>query len=164
MAKKKKKKQHTFNDIRSDLLTRPQPEITEEDILDNEKYLEIKKQQFLSFNFKYLTNNSRYNFKYFSNDDKKCELFKLPEVCYKMCIINHIKVKEKQSNKDLLSGMKYKEIKHSYGDSVYNDDMPIIKIRTRNCRILCFSENTYSNVLYVLCFDWDYSCYKHRGS
>ena len=41
------------------------------------------------------------------------------------------------------------------------EDMEIISLHNGNYRIVCFCEESFSNILYILAFDWDFSLYNH---
>ena len=77
-----------------------------------------------------------------------------------MFIVSQIQVKDRQ-NPRFKRSMTFKEISDNYGDSIFQEDMEIISLHNGNYRIVCFCEESFSNILYVLAFDWDFSLYNH---
>ena len=154
MSNKHKKKPALKEALTNDLL------ITKETIDENSKLLDLKKEQFYCFNFKYLTKNSNYNFEYFKKQKTNKLQDAIKHITEEMFMVSQIKVKDRQ-NPRFKKSMTFVEIAEKYGPSTFQDDMQLIKLHNGDYRIVCFCEEAYSNILYVLAFDWDFTLYKH---
>lgn len=157
--KNKRHKQPAFNDV----LLSPcddKIEISNDEVSQNAEILEYKKNQFYCFNFKYLTKNDDYNFNYFKGEKSNQIENAIKHIMNEMLMISQIQVKNRQHPRFKRS-MKFKEISQKYGESQFQDDMEIVSLHNGDFRIVCFCEEAFSNILYVLAFDWDFSLYNH---
>ena len=160
MSNKKKKKPKSTNQGLKSLLVTDSLKITNETIQENSLSLEEKKKQFYGFNFKYLTQNSHYNFEFFKTKKSNQLHDAIKHITNEMFHVSQIQVKDRQNSRFKRS-MTFKDISHNYGDSKFQEDMEIISLHNGDYRIVCFCEEAFSNILYVLAFDWDFSLYKH---
>lgn len=160
MSKKKNKNKQPTNQGLKAFLPVDSLKITNETIQESAISLEEKKKQFYSFNFKYLTKNSHYNFDFFKTKKANQLQDAIKHIANEMFIVSQIQVKDRQ-NPRFKRSMTFKEISDNYGDSIFQEDMEIISLHNGDYRIVCFCEESFSNVLYVLAFDWDFSLYNH---
>lgn len=158
--KHKKNKQPTFNDMFLNTYKDNKIEITNDEVSQNAEILEYKKNQFYCFNFKYLTKNDKYNFNYFNSKKSNQIGDAIKHISNEMFIVSQIQVKNRQNTRFKRS-MTFKEISGKYGEYQFQDDMEIISLHNGDFRIVCFCEEAFSNILYVLAFDWDFSLYNH---
>ena len=107
-----------------------------------------------------MTKNTRYNFDYFKNKKASQLNDAIMHIADKLEKISQLQVKDRQ-HPYFKRNMTFREIAERYRSSQFQNDMGIISIHCGDYRIVCFCEELFSNILYVLAFDWDFSLYKH---
>ena len=170
MTKKKNKNKSTFNSIIKEITAKDLEEdkLSIEDVEKQKEDYKIYKYQNLAFNFKYLTENKKYNFQAFNDDKSSFEGFttRLNNTLKKLSTFQvkdlyNPPFKDKFNYSNLFQGTYVSSQKQFTGTE------QLISVEFSNKskeRIILFYENNEydgHNILYVLGFDLKHNMYKH---
>lgn len=129
----------------------------------NKKLRNNYKQEYYIFDFKYITRNKKYNFKFFN--DKRNKLIAYDNLMEKIIeISNYTTESFNLLNKAKgLETILYNQLNFKPNGLDLSSDDKVISIRFNSTkyRLICIKSIDYKNILHIIGFDFDYSAYDH---
>lgn len=123
----------------------------------------------ISFSFKHFTTNKTYNFDYFGKDIRKSHAA-YEAFLQKLSELSKINTTQAKIEGKIVGcePIPYKRLSHNMqeicnGIEVISKDssLSVFRFCQNNYRLLCKTDITHSNLLYVIAIDFDYSAYDH---
>lgn len=130
----------------------------------------VEKHPYIMFSFRYLTSNKHYNFNYFDNKDiKRCNsayesfLNLMQALC--QTNISEVRMVNKTRGAETIACNQFNSSIQTFlktlGFIEASSKLIIIRFHSQDYRLICKSDPTHNNLLYILAFDFDYSAYNH---
>ena len=122
------------------------------------------------FSFKYMSSNNNYNFKFFGNKEKSKKLSAYDELMAKLKTISEMSMKDfgilpKATGFELLELSDFnhnvKSILKNTGIVSKDSKLMVSRFCNEKYRMICKQDNKHQNIFYIICFEFDYSAYKH---
>lgn len=133
----------------------------------------IKRDEFYSFSFAYLSEDSQYGTNYFGNKNTRDGFVMYQELMARLRVLSSIPITNiLDMNK--IQGLEYMPIKYfchsiqntcrqlqNNQDACDTQKLIIFRFGKQKYRMICVKAKEISGLLYVIAFDFDYSAYNH---